>query len=345
MSGPLSGSADPNLSRSAQPPAERYIYPNEQGGGAQRAELNIGTQSSIDQAISSGFALGGKQYGREETKPSSPALEFPVWALRTSATLEEESIDTNWQQQRSDLAKDLPKQLLSDPAFADFLTVIAKAMGWLETVSQPYAPDSPAFRNIATGNQKAQDTILATLVQAETVIHQGGLFLKSVGAANPEFDTLSRLLTDAKTAFNKLSSLTRRYEDSSLGDNDKSLLRALFQQLQMILAAMGSTSETTVLKILHPTLNTMILSIQLLLRPQGEQLAEINSALIKAGSNEGSPLDRLTHGFVKQLQQVLPSNSKTVVNADQLSIALSILLTGSAYVMQQEPPLATGGEP
>lgn len=349
MSSPLSGSADPNLSRSAQPPAERYVYQGEQGGNSQRAELNIGAQSSIDQAISSGYALGGKPYGRDETKASSPTLEFPVWTLRTKS-MEEESVETDWQQQRNDLTASIPKQLLADPAFADFLTVVAKAMGWLDTVSQPYAPNSPALNNIANGNQMVQDSILATLVQTESVLHQGDTFLKNVGAGHPEFDTVTRLLTDMKTVYNKTSSLTRRYEENILDDNDKSIIRALIQQLMLILAAMGSTSDTGVLKILRPTVNNMIFTLQLLLRQQGEQLSEITAALANAGATEetgalsGVQLHRLTNGFVQQFQQLLP-NSGSTLDTDKLTIALGILLTGSAYVMQREPTTEEGGQP
>lgn len=338
MSGALSGSADPNIARSAPPPEEHFIYPDAQGGSQHRAELNMTKQNSIDQAIASGFALGGKQYGRDETKASQPALEFPVWSLRSNVG-RDDTVDTNWQQQRDDLAEGLPKQLLNDPAFADFLKVVAKAMGWLQAAAAPYDVNSPAVNNIANGHQIVQDSILATLVQAETVLHQGDLFLKSVGAGHPEFDTLSRLLTDVKGLFNKLSSITRRYQENSIDSDDKRQLKALMQQLQAILSQMSSTASTSELRILIPTLNNMQMTTQLLLREPGEQLPEITTALSTVGLSTGgdaligAQLNALSTGVASQIPDV---------NPQLLTIALGILLTAGAYIMQTVPPEAEG---
>ncbi len=347
MSGALSGSADPNIGRGAPPPSEHYIYPGEQGGNNVRAELNIGTQSSIDQSISAGFALGGKQYGREETK-GPPILQQPLWNLRTSLSTDAGNDETAWQEERNSLAESLPKQLLNDPAFSDFLTTVAMTVEWLKEVGAPYHPNGPELNNIFTSSQVIQGAILNTLTQAGTILHEGELFLKSVGAGYAEFDTLSRLLGDIKTIFDKLSSLTRRYEEHSLNDDDKALLKRLINQLQAILMSMDTTAATSRLLILGPTVGNLILTATLLLQKQGEQLTEMTKALSTIGFNNGEnallgpQLNTLATAFATQMQRLSPAGTATI-NPQLLTVALGILLSAAAYTMQVEQEPRKGG--
>ena len=322
----ISGS-DPNLSRSAPPHEEQYNFPDAQGGGAQRTQLNIGNQSAIDQAIE-GHPLGGKAYGRDETK-ASPQLTPPLWKFRASLGYQEETENTAAEERARALGALMPPEMMKDPAFTDFIKLFAWAESALEKAAAPFDPASVAAANTESAHEKIQQSIMETVSQGNTIVKGGKSFLEEVGAGYPQFDLLLRTLNETDVLLGKLGAFTSLYENGLLKGEEKEKVNDLLRQLANLSSSMEGARSTEELQMLKPLVKEMALTGQLLMADQGSQLALLTTTMMLQGKE--SPLSLIGPNLSKLLSSF--TRTESPLSSSLLTIGMAAFLTVGAALL------------
>jgi len=223
------GGADRNFHwGSGTPPSiEREINVNfEAGALINKAAANIVAEMDTIDAQ----ALIGMPYGRNNSEPNKPILQFPFISFRVLKRGPKQD-NKEFEMTYKSLLKNLPRELKEklnnqmnlsiatrDPVYSGLdktLSLTAMTMIWLEKIAKPFKPNSKGYQHAEDNLHLTDKAIQNLILQGERVIRDGLIYLKKMGKNNPQYYSLLQFLKDIAQTIKLLKKILGQSDDSS----------------------------------------------------------------------------------------------------------------------------------
>jgi len=298
------GGVDPSVFRSVPPEGERYINPDFAPG---QQELNLLTNLVSQDKLIDAALYTGHPFGRENTEASRPTIEFPLYNIRTalnSPESEEQDLQSIYNELLSNFPENIQTRLAEEMAkpanernpvytnLDNYLTMTAGALGWLQSISEPFPAGSAAINNIENNMALSGQALTDLIDQNQTLVTVGQSFLRIAGPNHPSFDRVSEQVNALDNATDEFQQAYEAVENGNTSDEALAALNSSAERLNTLNTEFHRVNSGGDGQIIGSLMNAMaLLSAATTLDPGMRSLligmAFVNIGLVSSDSASG----------------------------------------------------------